>query len=302
MKLLKLNYLFILVLPALIACPKSMNRSQTQEALKSSVENESPDVQERVSKATNQFTSVDPNNIVDHFVKPCTTCSNKDMQGQAATSGDSSNLSRNFTKLGGSSTALRQALCFMNKHKNTSFRSGAGGRISFNESCKFIINDYTKASSKKRMFIVNKCTGHVEAMQVANGTGGIGKNASGSKGTPSGFFVTGGTHYSQKVWKPGIKLHGLQRGINDKSYARAVVMHRAISKSGGKYCAGGIANSSQASPSLSGASCGRSWGCPAVDPVVWPKVYALKNKSLVYNYSSRERGKGNSYCGDSLWI
>jgi hypothetical protein len=87
-----------------------------------------------------------------------------------------------------------------------------------------MINDYSKASSQKRLFILNKCTGEVKAMQSAHGRGGSnGVAASGgsklngisntpdTNASPSGFFVLGDWHTTEKRWGPGIKMHGLER-------------------------------------------------------------------------------------------
>lgn len=298
--------MLILVLPWFIAakCPTEMNGQQVGSAMKASMSDHDQETQRRVSGATRNYTRLDPKAIVDSFTEPCMSCNNNDINGRGSRRGGSSRLASNFKKLGGNSKALAQALCFMNKNAGkTKFKSGAGGRISIKEKCKFIINDYTKPANKKRMFVVNKCTGNVDVVQVAQGKGGI-SNRSGSKATPSGFHVTGGTHNSKKRWAPGIKLHGLQRGVNDNTYARAVVMHRAIS-SRGAYCGGGIAKSSQSKPDTRGTHCGNSWGCPAVHPNHWKALQKLKgNRSggtMVYNFSSRESGKGSSYCGDRLW-
>lgn len=158
------------------------------------------------------------------------------------------------------------------------------------------------------MFIVNTCTGKVDVMYVSKGYNGFGNGI--GKTTP-GFHITGGWHHSPngKVWSPGIKMHGLQKGINDKAWSRGVVIHRGFARRRGRrvnYCSGGIRSSSTHSNGDLPGSCGRSAGCPAVDPANWDKVVRdLKGDSgggvLMYNYTPSMQRKDSSYCGDNLW-
>jgi hypothetical protein len=215
----------------------------------------------------------------------------------------SSDLEENFEKMGGSPKALKHALCFVEKHSETNFKSAAGGTVKIQDECKIAINDHAgKGERENKMFIVNKCTGEVKLMNVTRGYAGIGQ---GTGKTNPGFHIMGGDHESQKFWSPGIKMHGLQEGINDEAWGRGVVVHRAMSGEG-NYCTGSMASSESNETEVSG-ECGRSAGCPAVSPENWDEVVEdLRGDSsggpLMYNYTDDEAEKPDDYCGDNLWM
>ncbi|TNE96677.1 MAG: hypothetical protein EP326_12910 [Deltaproteobacteria bacterium] len=228
-------------------------------------------------------------------------------------------LFKNYKKLGGDSKAFSHVMCFFKKHQSSSFKGGHGRKLKIKEKCKIIINDYTKSSSQKRLFILNRCTGKVSAMQSSHGVGGGSGSGTNSLAnasyisnkpntnlSPSGFFIMGGWHHTNKLWNPGIKMHGLQKGINDNSYRRGIVFHRAMNSRSG-YCGGGLATSDQSSPKLSGGVCGRTHGCIGIPPTNWQvaKDDILGERdggALLYTYSKNEAAKSASYCGGSnLW-
>lgn len=224
----------------------------------------------------------------------------------------------NYKKMGGDPKAFAHVMCFFKKHQQSQFNAGHGGKVQIKEKCKIMINDYNKTSDHKRLFIMNRCTGKVTAMQSSHGRGGgngVGANTGhklnhlsnkyDTNASPSGFFIMGGWHHTSKAWKPGIKMHGLQKGINDNSYGRGVVFHRSKTSSA-VYCGGGVATSDQSSPVLKGSNCGRTHGCIGIPLAGWDiairDILGERNGGpLLYTYSKHEAAKPTSYCGDNLW-
>lgn len=73
-------------------------------------------------------------------------------------------------------------------------------------------------------------------------------NRDGSHMSSLGLFLTGDTYIGSNGYS--LRLQGLDSGVNDHAYDRAIVMH------GAKYVSAAIAKTGRL---------GRSWGCPAVD-------------------------------------
>ncbi len=232
---------------------------------------------------------------------------------------EDSSLLKNYKKLGGDPVAFEQAMCFLKTNGKTSFKSfGEGYRNGIKiENQRYVtIQDFTKPSSEKRLFMLDRETGNVEVIHSGHGLGAypypnsreLAKsfgNSSGSFKTPSGFFITGNTYNSKKSWRVGMRLHGLQKGINDKTIGRGVVLH------GGSYVTEGVAKDSDSSPRIKGKSCGGSKGCTVVNSnqvkSVMSKLasgkegrYPYRGGALFYNFSPLEKSKGASYCGDRL--
>ena len=94
-------------------------------------------------------------------------------------------------------------------------------------------------------------------------------NASGSLASCLGLFVTadpyiGGNGYS-------LRLKGLEEGINDMAWDRAIVMH-------------GAAYVSEEAIKILGRL-GRSWGCPAVRPEIAQKLIdTLRGGTAIFAY------------------
>ena len=123
----------------------------------------------------------------------------------------------NYLKLGGNPKAFFHATCFLDRFNGHKFEMGSGKRKFVHlqgpqengSGCNFLINDYTKPSSKKRLFSINQCTGEVVVMPSAHG-GGVGdernsrdlpkhfSNSRGSNLSPTGFFILGKEHRSKK--------------------------------------------------------------------------------------------------------
>jgi hypothetical protein len=129
--------------------------------------------------------------------------------------------------------------------------------------------DFSKHSSKRRLFLFDLSTGRVQTHNVSHGknsdpdNNGIAtrfSNAPGSQMSSLGAYKTlrtynGGNGYS-------LKLDGLE-ATNDNALSRAIVIHPAnyVSDSG---------------------RAGRSWGCPALDPSISKSVIdKIRNGSLL---------------------
>jgi hypothetical protein len=209
-----------------------------------------------------------------------------------------------LAKMGGDPRALKQAICFMERHKETEFEVQSGAdSAKIGDRCKLVINDFSKSNSpnyrKNVMYRINRCTGEIDKSMVTQGRNGVGDDAVGksankdsSNATLRGFHLLGGPHYGKKF--KGIKIHGLQRGINSNCYKKAVVVH--------------------ASDYVSNTDAGRSLGCPALKQSEYNEMRSeymgqegsRKNDDqvqgiLMYNYTRTERAKGEGYCGDNVW-
>lgn len=119
--------------------------------------------------------------------------------------------------------------------------------------------DYTRPSSARRLWVFDLDDNrllHHELVAHGKGTGALMattfSNRSGSHQSSLGTFVVGDA-YRGKHGR-SLKLHGLERGLNDQALARAVVIHAAAYVSDAVVAAQG--------------RLGRSWGCPALDPKV----------------------------------
>jgi hypothetical protein len=136
--------------------------------------------------------------------------------------------------------------------------------------------DYTKPSTERRLWVFDLI--HVRVLfneLTAHGRSSGGNqavrfsNAPGSLMTSLGVFLTGDTY----IGKHGLslRLEGLEKGINDNSMSRAIVIHAA------DYVSDAIAKSK--------GRLGRSWGCPAVRPEVARRlIESLRGGSLVLGY------------------
>lgn len=230
-------------------------------------------------------------------------------------------LKNNFKKLGGDPVALEQALCFYDKNRSINFN--AAGDPSRSKGIKIqnqryiTINDLNKSSLKARMYVLDLETGQVKSYFSGHGIGGkngvaessmdnvVTSNKESSYATPRGFFITGsrvnGSSDPQQRWTFSMKLHGLQKEVNDKAYSRAVVMHAFPGMDPTSL------SSDEEKPNVDyrPMSYAMSWGCTMIAPPVANEIIntikAPNNNSggsLYYNYSDVEKSRGESYCGD----
>ncbi len=104
-------------------------------------------------------------------------------------------------------------------------------------------------------------------------------NENGSHKSSLGFYLTGCTYQGSNGYS--LRLNGLEKGINDRAYERAVVVHGAD-----------YANPSRIAK---GGRLGRSWGCPALPTAITRKVIdAIKDGSVMYIYAESAQYLANS--------
>jgi hypothetical protein len=136
--------------------------------------------------------------------------------------------------------------------------------------------DYSLPSSKPRLFVFDLATHKLLFRElVAHGRNSGGdlatffSNSPGSMATSLGLFVTADTYIGGNGYS--LRLRGLESGINDMAWDRAVVMH------GASYV------SQEAIRAL--GRLGRSWGCPAVRREIAQKIIdAIRDGSALFAY------------------
>ncbi len=136
--------------------------------------------------------------------------------------------------------------------------------------------DYSKPSSERRLWVFDlKAKELVYEELVAHGQGSGANmatefsNTDESHQTSLGLFVTKDTYVGKNGYS--LRLDGLDRGVNDRARARAIVMHGAPYVSEQFVKANG--------------RLGRSWGCPAISAAVAKKMIdRVKGGGLVFAY------------------
>lgn len=136
--------------------------------------------------------------------------------------------------------------------------------------------DYSLPSSQPRLFVFDLAAQKLLFRElVAHGktTGGdrasFFSNSPGSLATSLGLYVTAGTYFGSNGYS--LRLRGLEEGINDMAWDRAIVMH------GASYV------STKAVQTL--GRLGRSWGCPAVRKEIAGKVIdTLRGGTPIFAY------------------
>lgn len=139
------------------------------------------------------------------------------------------------------------------------------------------IIDFSLPSTEKRLYVVDLKNYQVlYKTYVAHGknSGTIMANSFSNKPSSNksslGFYKTLGTYIGKHGYS--LKLEGLEKGINDKAYERAIVMHGAD-----------YVNPAYI-PKL--GYIGRSQGCPAVaSREATPIINTIKNGSCLFIYS-----------------
>ncbi len=84
-----------------------------------------------------------------------------------------------------------------------------------------------------------------------------------------GFYITESTYNGSNGFS--LKLHGMDKGFNDRALQRAIVMH------GADYVSEDFIKSQR--------RIGRSWGCPAVPTALAkPIINTIKDKNVIFIY------------------
>ena len=139
--------------------------------------------------------------------------------------------------------------------------------------------DYTLPSTQPRLWVLDLDRGRVLYRElVAHGRRSgenvtkAFSNAPGSLMTSLGLFVTDTPYVGHNGYS--LRLRGLQPGVNDRAFERAIVVH-------------GAAYVNQATAEKAGRL-GRSWGCPAVRPeIARTLIDTIKGGTVVYAYGGR---------------
>ena len=148
------------------------------------------------------------------------------------------------------------------------------------------IVDFSKPSTHKRLYVIDVESGKILFNTwVAHGRNSGNEYANQFSNLPEshqsslGFYITmdtysGGNGYS-------LRLKGCEKGINDKAFERAIVIH------GADYVSGQFINSRGA--------LGRSYGCPALPVELSKKIIdVIKNGSCLFLYHPTKK-----YCTKS---
>jgi hypothetical protein len=136
--------------------------------------------------------------------------------------------------------------------------------------------DYSLPSDKPRLFTFNVAARKLIFRElVAHGKNSGGNlanffsNNPGSLATSLGLFVTANTYIGSNGYS--LRLRGLEEGVNDMAWDRAIVMH------GATYVSRGAINAL--------GRLGRSWGCPAVRSEMARKIIdTVKGGSPIFAY------------------
>lgn len=150
-----------------------------------------------------------------------------------------------------------------------------------------VVIDYSRSSTEKRLWVLDLERRDVvfhELVAHGKNTGDdlarTFSNADGSLATSLGLFVTGSTYHGKHGYS--LKLHGLDRGLNDRAEARAIVIH------GAGYVSEDFIRRQ--------GRLGRSWGCPAVRPEITRSLIdAIKGGAAVFAYHPTKALTSSSY-------
>jgi hypothetical protein len=136
--------------------------------------------------------------------------------------------------------------------------------------------DYSIPSDEPRLFtfdLTSKKLVYRELVAHGKNSGGnlatAFSNVQGSLATSLGLFATAGTYVGSNGYS--LRLKGLEPGVNDNAWERAIVMH------GAPYVNTGIIRSI--------GRLGRSWGCPAVrSDISKAMIDRIKGGSAIFAY------------------
>jgi|GEM_PF-3854986 len=176
--------------------------------------------------------------------------------------------------------ALKRALKFMDLNFGKTIRvRGAGGYVlkKIGNDRHLVIVDFSKPSSRRRLYLLDLKTGTVGSSYVAHGKGSGDNipvkfsNKNESKMSSLGFYVTGGTYIGGHG--RSIYLYGTE-GSNDRARERMIVIHPA------NYATEAFVKSH--------GRLGRSWGCPAVsDSTMKALLPIIKDQTVVYAHHDK---------------
>ncbi|PZR28978.1 MAG: hypothetical protein DI535_04510 [Citrobacter freundii] len=165
----------------------------------------------------------------------------------------------------------RQAFEYAQKGWNKLFSEGK-----LNNSSVLAIADFSQPSSNKRLYILDLKEYKILFQTLVAHGRNSGKelatsfsNSSSSYKSSPGFYVTGETYTGKHGYS--LKLNGVEKGINDNAYNRAIVVH------GADYVDERYVSSQ--------GYIGRSQGCPAVpEKEAQPIINTIKDNTCFFIY------------------
>lgn len=143
-----------------------------------------------------------------------------------------------------------------------------------------VLIDYSKPSTQERLYVIDVPNRKLLYKSlVAHGRGSGDNyatdfsNVSGSHKSSLGFYLTADTYQGRNGFS--LRLHGLEKDINDNAYKRAIVVH------GADYCATSFI--------ASAGRLGRSFGCPALPKELnEPIINTIKDGAVLFIYGADE--------------
>ncbi|MEO8602551.1 MAG: murein L,D-transpeptidase catalytic domain family protein [bacterium] len=155
--------------------------------------------------------------------------------------------------------------------------------------------DYSLPSTEKRLWVIdlqrsrilfNELVAH--GLNTGDTLAASFSNRVGSKQSSLGLFRTDETYFGRHGIS--LRLSGLEPGVNDQARDRAIVMHGA--------------NYVSRQHIVTWGKLGRSWGCPALDAAVSPRIIdRIQGGSAVFAYYPDRNWLGSSpflHC-DARW-
>lgn len=140
-----------------------------------------------------------------------------------------------------------------------------------------VLIDYTRPSTERRLWVFDLTHMHVLFEELVAHGRNSGDNQAvrfsnepGSLMSSRGIFVTGNTYIGRHGLS--LRLIGLEKGVNDNSMTRDIVIHAAnyVSESYIRHL----------------GRLGRSWGCPAVRPEISGQlIRTVQNGALLLAYA-----------------
>lgn len=148
------------------------------------------------------------------------------------------------------------------------------------------IIDFSQPSTHKRLYVIDMANGKILFNTwVAHGRNSGNEYANQFSNSPEshqsslGFYTTMNTYMGANGYS--LRLKGCEKGINDKAYERAIVIH------GADYVSNGFINNR--------GVLGRSYGCPALPAELNKKIIdVIKNGSCIFLYHPTKK-----YCSKS---
>ena len=136
--------------------------------------------------------------------------------------------------------------------------------------------DYSRPSTEPRLWVLDLAKRRVVFTELVAHGRGSGElmatrfsNEEGSHASSLGLFVTGDPYQGAHGYS--MRLRGLEPGVNDQAFDRAIVMHPA------PYVDAAFARGA--------GRLGLSWGCPALRPAIARQVIdTIKSGSLLFAY------------------